>query len=279
MYIGPWQEFKLAKLIQQHQQQQERPGSRQRRPLVPRQNSKSDICNDDAVSVTSSTRSGVSYKSTQSAPQPSAQSRLNEFYEHYERSARHDDVSNAASNRTDRTRRLPPRPQSSSRPKAVAKRRPKAKSAPSFEEERRARIQHMKSLYGLGPPCAEVQPSSASNASESMSRVDSAATLRLVDDHIPPAPRLPPAAVVAANSFTPDFDRALIELQASMDVRGEIPFPEPTWETHRGQVDPLAMSLSAESMGGSGGLIAWSKNLRPEDLSPDLTLAGFLLPC
>merc|ERR1711865_381418 len=188
-------------------------------------------------------------------------------------------------------RRLPPRPRISGRTTALPKRRPEAKSAPSFEEERRARILHMKRLYGLGEPEVELQVTSVSNASATMSRVESSATLRLADvetcatqGYAKPSRQLPAAAPVAldADSATPDFDRALIELQASMDVREETHLPEPAWERghERGHEDPLALSLSAESMGGSGGLIAWSKNLRPEDLSPDVTLSSFLLrPC
>jgi len=316
MYIGPWQEYKLAKLIQHHQQQQTacgtpatseqqlRPGSRQRRPLVPRQSSK-DL-HDDTASVTSSTRSGISFKSTQSAPsqlpsQPSAQSRLNDFYQHYERNARQDGIaadadakarSNASSQQqARRVPGMPPRPRSGGRTAGVvaAKRRAKAKSGPSFEDERRARIQHMKRLYGLGEPELELQPQvcSASTASTSLSRVDSNTTLRQLDTHeaagyreqaeiaVDAIPRPAPAVVdLDADSFTPDFDRALVELQASMDVREDTHLPEPpAWG--KGHEDPLTVSFSAESMGGSGGLIAWSKNLRPEDLSPDATLASF----
>merc|ERR1711865_642191 len=147
--------------------------------------------NDDTASVTSSTRSGTSFatqKSTQSAPSQlpshhSAQSRLNDFYEHYERNARQDAISNAGQDAvsnagSEQTRRLPPRPRVSGRTTALPKRRPKAKSAPSFEEERRARILHMKRLYGLGDPEVELQVNSVSNASATMSRVESSATLR-----------------------------------------------------------------------------------------------------
>lgn len=294
MYIGPWQEYKLAKLIQHHHQQQtpqqtpqpqsQRLGSRQRRPLVPRPDSKN--CNDDTASVTSSTRSGISFSgnSTQSAPSQlpsnhSAQSRLNNFYEQYERGARRDAVNDAESAASSQqTRRLPPRPRSSSQrlqPKAAAKKRPKAKAGQSFEEERRARILHMKKLYGLGgEPEVELE-APVSNASQAtMSRANSSATLRLAAS--PSTGYLPaPMPVVDADSFTPDFDRALHDLQASMNVREEVHHPEPF--SGRGQEDPMALSMS-ESMGGSGGLIAWSKNLRPEDLSPDVTLASFLRP-
>jgi len=296
MYIGPWQEYKLAKLIQHHQQQQQalvqtplgqqRPGNRlrQSRPCL------TDA--DDIASVTSSTRSGTSFKSAQSAPSQlrsgrvSAQSRLNDFYEHWDRNdrqtARGDVVADAG---PQQTRRLPPRPRSSNgRPKAIAKKRPKATSGPSFEEERRARILHMKNLYGLGGGEVAVEfqagptiglQSSASNATfSSISRVDSAATLRLVDGYVS-APTAASAlvAVVATDTITPDFDRALMELQASMDVRDDAHHPE--LSMRRVEEDPLALSMTAESMGGSGGLIAWSKNLRPEDLSHDATLASF----
>jgi len=145
----------------------------------------------------------------------------------------------------------------------------------------------MKRLYGLAQPEVELEVAPiaqvpASNASISMSREPSAATLRLVDGYTEasPAPARAPAPVAAvdADSFTPDFDRALMELQASMDVREETNRDHPEPFSERYEQDPLALSMSAESMGGSGGLIAWSKNLRPEDLSPDVTLASFLRP-
>lgn len=137
----------------------------------------------------------------------------------------------------------------------------------------------MKRLYGLGEPDypdpSSELPASPSNASAS--GVHSDATMRLPDSYTEarhtPAPV--PAVAVAADSVTPDFDRALIELQTSMAIREEAQSPEPFVDR---QQDPLALSMSAESMGGSGGLIAWSKNLRPEDLSPDVTLSNFLRP-
>lgn len=278
MYIGPWQEYKLAKLIQHHQEQQtpsaqRRPSSQTRlRPPVPRQRR--------CLESPSSTRSGVSFNSTQSAPaqlpaqssSSSAQSRLNDFYEHWEHNTRQEATGGAAAQQT---RRLPPRPRSSSstgKPKAGAKRRPKAKAGPSLEDERRARILHMKRLYGLGEPDAapEVPLAGYGATASSMSRVDSTASLGNVDRLLEASPQPAPAPAVDANSFTPDFDRALFELQASMDVREE-PHPEPL-----SGKDPMALSMSLESMNGSGGLIAWSKNLRPEDLSSDVTLASFL---
>jgi hypothetical protein len=134
----------------------------------------------------------------------------------------------------------------------------------------------MKRLYGLGGDPEGDMQASAFNASASMSRADSTASLRNLDNQAEVRHPPVPTAVVDADSCTPDFDRALHELQVSMDVREEGYRPEPF--SGRGQEDPLALSMSAESMGGSGGLIAWSRNLRPEDLSPDVTLASFLRP-
>jgi len=291
MYIGPWQEYKLARLIQHHQEQQSpsvprRPTSQSRRRLVvSRQRKSSDGQLDDAASVTSSTRSGVSLQSTQSAPAqlpaPSAQSRLNDFYQHYERGARQDVPMTKAG------ARLPPRPRSSiGRGQPAAKRKPKAKAGPSFEDERRARILQMKRLYGLAEPeppadTGSFQATSTDlNESTCLSRMESLASLSKGDGYSSSCREnqiSPSAALVAIDkdSFTPDFDRALNQLQASMDNHEEahrLPSPDP----YSRQVDPLAMSMSADSMNGSGGLIAWSKNLRPEDLSADVTLASFL---
>jgi hypothetical protein len=39
--------------------------------------------------------------------------------------------------------------------------------------------------------------------------------------------------------------------------------------------DPLAMSSMSVHSNASNDLINWSKNLRPEDLSPEATLASF----
>jgi len=285
MYIGPWQEYKLAKLIKhindndRKPPDQQLPASQLRRPPLLRRPSSKD-CNDDAASVASSTRSGISFKSTQSAPvrsspapsSSSAQTRLNDYYEHWERGSRRDGLPSPAA--SEQTRRLPPRPRSSSgRPKATAKRKAKAKSGPSFEEERRARILSMKRLYGLGEPEYPEVPLEvtagyqvpASNASNSMSRVASAATMAPIDSPVAPSTDV-------QTSCTPDFDRALTELQASITVREEACCLEPFSASRHD--DPLALSISGDSMGGSGGLIAWSKNLRPDDLSPCVTLAS-----
>lgn len=42
--------------------------------------------------------------------------------------------------------------------------------------------------------------------------------------------------------------------------------------------DPLGLSAGSLSMASSGGLVAWSKNLRPDDISPQATLVNFLMP-
>lgn len=250
--------------------------------MASRQRNSGDGQIDDAASVTSSTRSGVSYKSTQSAPPQlpasSAQSRLNDFYQHYERTKQ----DGTQGPMTKAGSRLPPRPRSSNggRGQPVAKRKPKAKAGPSFEDERRARILQMKRLYGL----AEPEPSSETrqfqatsselNETTSLSRVDSLASFsggyRENQTSFSPAP-----VAIDKDSVTPDFDRALNQLQASMDNHEE-PHRIASPDLFNKQQDPMSMSMSADSMGGSGGLIAWSKNLRPEDLSTDVTLASFL---
>lgn len=291
MYIGPWQEYKLARLIQQRYesertpQNQQQPGRQLRRPPLLRRPSSRDCDKDDAASVTSSTRSGLSFKSAQSAPSQlptgtasssSANSRFNNFYENCERDSRHSLA--ASGSQTRRSAMGPPkipRPRSSSGSSApAAKRKAKAKSGQPFQDERKARIQHMKRLYGL--ECGEKEVEFEA-PSETMTQALSMTNVKSIDGYVqePVSENAQPqhAVHVAPDSCTPDFDRALIQLQTSMAAREEAPSPAPE---RQADDDPLAKSLSGTSMGGSGGLIAWSKNLRPEDLSPEVTLSSFL---
>jgi hypothetical protein len=135
----------------------------------------------------------------------------------------------------------------------------------------------MQKLYGLAEPesAPEALPS-AFDETAGLSRVGSVVALDAVQNHTSVSPCIASAGV---DSFTPDFDRALGELQASMDNHEDLHHQNSSAPCSGEQAqDPFALSLSAESMGGSGGLIAWSKNLKLEDVSPDVTLANFLRP-
>mmetsp|Transcript_34575 Transcript_34575/g.71994 ORF Transcript_34575/g.71994 Transcript_34575/m.71994 type:complete len:254 (-) Transcript_34575:22-783(-) len=249
MYIGPWQEYKLARLIQhQHQvlateTREVRGGSHQASP--------------------SSSRSGFSGFSSCSAPaqlpgQPSVQVRLNDYCDTVERLTK----------ANDRKRWAPPRPRlpsgsstGSTRPYSsssrnsekgpglgssssassvgAAKRRApggKPPKAVSFEEQRRARIRHMQKLYGLGQ--AETKDT-ASMIIEPQSRGKS-------DVEKSPGQDQP------SEPTSPKSEEWTLNL--------------PTVK----EADPLSLS-----MGSSGGLIAWSKGLQPDALSPQASLATF----
>mmetsp|Transcript_60435 Transcript_60435/g.141336 ORF Transcript_60435/g.141336 Transcript_60435/m.141336 type:complete len:282 (+) Transcript_60435:73-918(+) len=277
MYIGPWQEYKLARLIQQQHQAIAREVAVDAvRPTGSRPSS-----HRGAEASPASSRSGFSGLSTHSAPaqlpgQPSAQVRLNDYCDSVER----------LSKANDRRRWAPPRPRlpsgsstGSTRPYSsssrgsdrgpgfgsgssagsagysAAKRTAGAKKASgkppkaaSFEEQRRSRILHMQRLYGLGQ--AEASP----------------------------APEVPVPKIVEPDPLPvrQGRDLACRELEASPSpVRREPSQPispksdEWTLPTVK-EADPLSMS-----MGSSGGLIAWSKGLQPDALSPQASLASF----
>jgi len=344
MYIGPWQEYKLARLIQHHQEQNPQPraqpqqrrprpasvsGNRQqRRPAAQAARRRlSDGRGDDVASIASSSQSGFSGFSTQSAPaQLSAQARLNDFYDNWERRTKGEDGgSNDAL-------RPPPRAKGDRPLSAAATRRtgaggarahaplrhgkppaPKAKASQvSLEETRRSRIMQMQRLYGL----AREEPDAPDECVAEPSETAMGSTCRLGgidaslagDGHASrtelrgavtgvaggggAVPQAAPAAAASAalskrggagggeGGFTPDFDRALCELHASMydGINGyEVgdPSPEPAVCSPT-SANPMGLSATA---GSSGGLIAWSKNLRPEELSPELSLASFFRPC
>eukprot|EP00931_Biecheleriopsis_adriatica_P115242 TRINITY_DN9105_c0_g1_i2.p1 TRINITY_DN9105_c0_g1~~TRINITY_DN9105_c0_g1_i2.p1 ORF type:complete len:317 (-),score=53.48 TRINITY_DN9105_c0_g1_i2:1-951(-) len=315
MYIGPWQEYKLARLIQNQHQHIAREVARE----VARQTGRRPSSqNGAAASPTSSSRSGFSGHSTQSAPahlsaQSSAQVRLNDYCDSVER----------AKNASERRRWAPPRPgaassasSSSTRPYSSssagsggpgrgssaslglpspagaprrgsgrgtsAKKTGKPPKAASFEEQRRSRIRHMQRLYGLGGDDEHQEQELASESSTSTST-------------LPPLPvsshgseaKTQSASVVAPcsnASSTPDLDRALSSLQSSI-LTNEAGQPAADADRSKRtnewalptlhEKDPLSMSMS---MGSSGGLINWSKNLQPEELSPQATLASFFQP-
>lgn len=154
-------------------------------------------------------------------------------------------------------RSVPPR----GAPSRGAKGKAKAKPA-SLEEQRRARILHMQKLYGLGGADGPEEEAASTG----------------------------PAAAPAEAQITPDVDRALRELRASMDsceaaqTTTEAPAAfvaswrrdATEWPLPSLPEDPL--NTTSMSMGSSGGLIAWSKNLQAEEASPQATLASFFKP-
>lgn len=310
MYIGPWQEYKLAKLIQNQHQALARDVAQE---VIRQRTGRPNSSRGTLASPTSSQRSGFSGISTQSAPaqlpQPSAQVRLNDYC----------DSADRASYASDRRRRwAPPRPGAASssgtgstRPYSSssagsapggrgssaslsgipaapqagtsaikrkagrvgggAKKSGKPPQAASFEEQRRARIKHMQKLYGLGGD------SDATTAMEEPSHpVETAAA----------------GAAAAAGSFvaaaskatsgrgqddrTSDVDSAISRLQSSIlaheSADATTKRSGDAWPLPSLPEDPLGASMD---MGGSGGLIEWSKNLQPDDLSPQATLASF----
>mmetsp|Transcript_45665 Transcript_45665/g.132246 ORF Transcript_45665/g.132246 Transcript_45665/m.132246 type:complete len:291 (-) Transcript_45665:12-884(-) len=285
MYIGPWQEFKLARLIQQRHEQEQLPG---RVPQLPRgsrapgRRRGQAEHQDDVASVASSSRSGFSGFSTQSAPaqlgQPSAQSRLNDYC---------DLAGGRRASSTDGGTPQAPRPRSSisrgsggssssaaalpsrggrkppTGKKVGARASAKAKAA-AFEDQRRARILQMQRLYGLAA-----------------SQEEGAAAEEGVAAQAAPPPAAQQRQDCSSWGPTPEVDRALSELQASMDAHepelsGAGPAAQPA--AGRGSpspLPPLPEDPFSLSMGSSGGLIAWSKNLKPDDLSPSASLTGF----
>lgn len=292
MYIGPWQEYKLARLIQEHNG-----GNEQRRSRNLSHGSRSASANrvgprdngDDIASVASSSRSGFSNFSTQSAPaqlaaQASAQSRLTEFYEHVDRASNE----RIAGNRN----RLPavPRPRSSSGAgaKSSASRKPpsgmgakasgkaKAKSKPqSFQDDRKARILQMQRLYGLANDEADAQEETGTLPSPTMSNYTVHSAVEIESSACPRIAR--DGSSSQLDRVIPYADQALTKLQASIqshepEANGATINLHESWELPTVPEDPFNLT---GDLGSSGGLIAWSKNLRPEELSPSASLAAF----
>jgi len=73
-----------------------------------------------------------------------------------------------------------------------------------------------------------------------------------------------------ATRLSPTLEEAFEKIQTSID------FDDDLQDSPIGKkcddIDPLAMSSMSNA---SNDLISWSKNLRPEDLSPEATLASF----
>eukprot|EP00928_Gymnodinium_smaydae_P012304 TRINITY_DN1446_c0_g1_i1.p1 TRINITY_DN1446_c0_g1~~TRINITY_DN1446_c0_g1_i1.p1 ORF type:complete len:342 (-),score=56.47 TRINITY_DN1446_c0_g1_i1:49-1074(-) len=179
MYIGPWQEYKLAKLIQARPEiaaelgtpaaSRSSPASSSSATLgrlpssgLPRQRSIDRLHNPgcptdclETASVASSTRSGLS--SSSAPPRLSAQSRLDDMFQGVKRGIDRGDrtPSSSAGRSSSSAGRRPPRPRLSGaatatgRPPAAGRGKAKAAAKPSPEEERRARIASMQRLYGL----------------------------------------------------------------------------------------------------------------------------------
>mmetsp|Transcript_10768 Transcript_10768/g.24597 ORF Transcript_10768/g.24597 Transcript_10768/m.24597 type:complete len:315 (+) Transcript_10768:67-1011(+) len=310
MYIGPWQEYKLARLLQKQAKEEDSKRLASQRPILPRQHSvdrsisRPDLKVEDVEtsSVTSSTRSSTSFISTRSAPsrlgsQSSAQARLDGLYRDAERNEHRASASqcsgrgssrptSAASARPTGRPPLPGRPPPAKRPsgKKTAK-----QSEQGLLAQRRARIAQMQRLYGLGgeeDAAAEIAPSGVQAEAES-SRSDLRSPLpREMPEASSYSQRSPPAAATAAPVVVtslppwqkiPDVVQIAADGAFSQDTLcrgGGLPtVPEDSSQKmNASQVDPLGLSLSG---GVDDNLIAWSQGLRPEDLSPEATLESF----
>mmetsp|Transcript_80440 Transcript_80440/g.172140 ORF Transcript_80440/g.172140 Transcript_80440/m.172140 type:complete len:310 (-) Transcript_80440:35-964(-) len=304
MYIGAWQEYKLAKLIQQQNQRDQPPGRGSRASSRPRSSRQGDT-GDDAASVASSSASRLSGFSTQSAPaqlsqaSTSAQSRLNNYYDQVERSSKPERSGRPPSG-NGRPGGGIPRPRSSagsrggagprgssSAPRKAGSSVPKKAKPPSLEEQRRTRILQMQRLYGLAGSDEASQQEDAEapsplpepSAPAGLTRTGSRGSL--LEDTRPHAPadyalglsqQLPyqlnssssTAALVPTSAASPA--PVMAQHQASGDDEAACS----AWSLPPLPEDPFAMDLDS-----SGGLIAWSKNLRPDELSPQATLASF----
>jgi hypothetical protein len=75
--------------------------------------------------------------------------------------------------------------------------------------------------------------------------------------------------------LSPTLEEAFDKIQTSMDFEDD--FPESPIGKKCDEMDPLAMSSMSVQSTASNDLINWSKNLRPEDLSPEATLASFFI--
>lgn len=78
--------------------------------------------------------------------------------------------------------------------------------------------------------------------------------------------------ITAGTRLSPTLEEAFDKIQTSMDFEDD--FAESPVGNKCDEMDPLAMSSMSNA---SNDLINWSKNLRPEDLSPEATLASFFM--
>merc|ERR1712087_220261 len=160
------------------------------------------------------------------------------------------------------------RPSSTSGGRSVAaKRAAKAKSKPaSLEDQRRSRILQMQRLYGLA------DEESDARSLEDRGATPSPTSLRPVVHNASV-----PMAADCSDCSMPYANPALAKLREGIHpFETEAPssesFVADSWQLPPVPEDSFNMSTS---MGDSGGLIAWSKNLHPEELSPSATLAAF----
>lgn len=256
MYIGPWQEYKLARLIQaQPGLLQETPGSKAPTPLS-RQRGIDRVRSGntdhlETASVASSSRSGYSTRSA--PPRVSAQSRLDNMYQDAERERVNRTPSLGGRPGSDAGR--PPRPrntgvrrggrQQSGMQKTAAK-----KAAPklSADAERRARIAQMQRLYGL---------SSALPADEAST---------------------PPLSPMGAADSNASNSQRLPPTMTEQNVASSPPRMPPSQTKSNIWEEPVIKVPEFDELDGSDGIIAWSRMLKPEDLSPEATLASFFQP-
>mmetsp|Transcript_27740 Transcript_27740/g.82726 ORF Transcript_27740/g.82726 Transcript_27740/m.82726 type:complete len:299 (+) Transcript_27740:79-975(+) len=296
MYIGAWQEFKLAKLIQQKTKDDQQVPSTGGTGRLSRASRRSDA--DDGASVASEANSRYS---TQSAPAKlSAQSRLNDYYESLERDRQRRTGSSTTTTPSSGTRPrsstgvrtghagtrgssassassasgLPPRP----------KKKAAAKSKASLEQQRRERILHMQRLYGLAAEEEEEEEAQLPARDHSATLLPTTAGYGAAQSAASYAQA--DAGYTQQRGPTSEADRALVELNASMNAceprqqESGHDMDSRRVESPLGRLpslpeDPLNLSMS---MGSSGGLIAWSKNLRADDSSPRATLSSFFIP-
>lgn len=241
MYIGAWQEYKLARIIQEQQKQiQQLQGGDSGPPRI-RSNSRGTVSHRPSSAASSSaSQSGLSTFSTQSAPaqlaarSPSAQAQLNTaLFERSRPSERPRSAADRPRSAASSTRARPPRPsakRSASRPPAG-----KAKSKPpSLEQARKQRIQSMQRLYGLGGE-PQHEDTEASTTMGSALGSSSSAAGGGQDVEMPQSPWRPPAAApspasssasipapqVTATNHISDLDRALAALRQTMGLQAE----------------------------------------------------------
>mmetsp|Transcript_40742 Transcript_40742/g.73606 ORF Transcript_40742/g.73606 Transcript_40742/m.73606 type:complete len:302 (-) Transcript_40742:95-1000(-) len=297
MYIGPWQEYKLARLLQKQAQDEDSRKLTTRHLQLPRQrsvdraiSSRSDLKAEDleTASVTSSTRSSTSFISTRSAPsrvgsQSSAQARLDRLYNEAERgdscgavhgTGKGGRPASAASSRPGGRPPLAGRPPPAKRP--CAKKTAK-QSEQSLLDQRRARISQMQKLYGLG---GSEHDSEAPNPAQQAGDVHASMDGQACGGGVSREPEVS-GSPVAVTSLPP-WQKVPDGVRVSLDATNRVPsaadlsrletVPEYSQKIVADKVDPLALSISG---GMDDNLIAWSQNLRPEDLSPEATLESF----
>lgn len=194
---------------------------------------------------------------------------------------------------------------SSAKPPAGLKAKPQ--KAATFEEQRRSRIQHMQKLYGLQGAKEEASAqdgSFTSNNSGMMSQDLSGFQATQGIDKVRNTAPYQEVGGSSSSSYRPqasnavglvpskmrtdgssDLDVALDRLKSSMQMHETV---DDTDFSHRSGRDRETVRLPSlpedptsqmsMSMGSSGGLLDWCKNLKPDEISPHATLANFFLP-